>query len=453
MKRGAAQKTRQRVGKNCPMLCLIVVAAVLAASMSAAQAANLAAVYAMARANDTQYAAAVQTAAAGREKSVQARALMLPTVGLTGNARHNNDLSSAYDGSAKYQSGNVTFSASQPLLRRANTVSYEQGELQAQLADKQLKLAEEDLLARVSRGYFEVLQAQDALATVGAQKEAFGQQTAQTKRSVEVGLAPITDFNEAQSRYDLTMAQEIAARNDLELKRRKLEKVIGGELPRLATLDPSTNIDVLPEAQLQSLVGAAAQSATQVAIGTTSEQIARLEVTKQDAGHFPTVDLVASASRNRNANYGALGGQQTRNASIGIDFSVPLYQGGAISSRAREALANLGRTESELENARRQATLDARQGLLGVQSGIALNKALRQAVASGETQVRSTRRGLEVGVRTRVDVLNAEQQLYTTLRDLSAARYQTLISGLQLKAAAGALTEQDLRALDALLKE
>lgn len=432
---------------------LIIAAVVLAAAMPAAQAANLAAIYELARAHDAQYAAAVQTAAAGREKSVQGRALMLPTIGLTGNARHNNDLSSAYDGSAKYQSGNITFSASQPLLRRANMVSYEQGELQAQLADQQLKLAEEDLLARVSRGYFEVLQAQDALATVGAQKEAFGQQLAQAKRSVEVGLAPITDFNEAQSRYDLTMAQEIAARNDLELKRRKLEKVIGSELPRLATLDAGTNIDVLPATQLQSLFGAAAENATQVAIGITSAKIAQLEVAKQDAGHLPTVDLVASASRNRNVDYGAFGGQQTRNASIGIDVSVPIYQGGAISSRAREALANLGRTESELENARGQAKLDARQGLLGVQSGIALNQALRQAVTSGETQVRSTRRGLEVGVRTRVDVLNAEQQLYTTLRDLSAARYQTLISGLQLKAAAGALTEQDLRALDALLTE
>jgi outer membrane protein len=453
MKLATIHPTLQPMQQARPVRRLLIAALTLAAVMPAAQAANLAAIYSLARANDAQYAAAVQTALAGREKSVQGRALMLPTVGITGTMRRNSETSSAYDGTAQYESGNATVTASQPLLRRANMVSYEQGELQAKLADQQLKLAEEDLLARVSRGYFEVLQAQDALATVGAQKEAFAQQLAQAKRSVEVGLAPITDFNEAQSRYDLTLAQEIAARNDLELKRRKLEKVIGSELPPLATLDANTNIDVLPQTQLQSLFGAAAQSATQVAIGITSEQIARLEVAKQDAGHLPTVDLVASASKNRNANYGALGGQQTRNASIGIEVAVPIYQGGAIDSRAREALANLGRTQSELENARRQANLDARQGLLGVQSGIALNQALRQAVASGETQVRSTRRGLEVGVRTRVDVLNAEQQLYTTLRDLSAARYQTLISGLQLKAASGALTEQDLMALDALLKE
>ena len=435
------------------MRYLFIAAAVVAAlvALPAATAANLSAIHELARANDAQYAAAVHAAAAGREKRVQGRALLLPTLGVTGNARENHDESSAYTGSRSYTSGNATLTATQPLLRRANVATYEQGKLQAQLAEQQLKLAEQDLLFRVSRGYFEVLQAQDALATVGAQKEAFATQLAQAKRSFEVGLAPVTEVNEAQSRYDLTVAQEIAARNDLEFKRRALEKAIGRELPTLAALDAAVNIDILSAAQLQTLFGAAPQSALQVGIGVTTESIARFEVARQDAGHSPTIDLVASLARNHNANFGALGGQQTRPSSIGIEVALPLYQGGAISSRAREALANLGRAHSELENARRQATLDARQALLGVQSGIALNQALRQAVSSAEAQVRSTRLGLEIGVRTRVDVLNAEQQLYTTLRDLSAARYQALISGLQLKAAAGALSEQDLKSLDALL--
>ena len=432
-----------------------VAAVALAAllSMPPARAADLGAIYALARANDAQYAAAVQTAAAGREKSAQGRALLLPTIGLTANVRRNHDYSSAYTGAANYESGAVTLSASQPLLRRANNASYEQGELQALLADQQLRLAEQDLLVRVSRGYFEVLQAQDALGTIGAQKEAFATQLAQAKRSFEVGLAPVTDVNEAQSRYDLTLAQEIAAANELEVKRRTLEKAIGAELPRLAALDPTVNIAVLTPEQLQTLFGAAPQSGLQVVLGATAEQIARFEVAKQDAGHYPTVDLVGTLAKNHNINFSALGGQQTRTASLGIEVALPIYQGGAISSRAREALANLGRAQSELENSRRQAVLDARQALLGVQSGLALNQALSQAVVSGETQVRSTRRGLEVGVRTRVDVLNAEQQLFTTRRDLSAARYQTLISGLQLKASAGVLTEQDLQALNALLKE
>lgn len=436
------------------MRYLPIGAAVFAAlvATSAATAANLSAIHELARANDAQYAIAVQTAAAGREKSAQGRALLLPTVGITGNARENSDESTAYTGNRSYTSSNATLTANQPLLRLANVATYEQGELQAQLADQQLKLAEQDLLVRVSRGYFEVLQAQDALATLGAQKGAFATQLAQAKRGLEVGLAPVTDVNEAQSRHDLTVAQEIAARNDLEFKRRTLEKAIGRELPPLATLDAGVNIDILSAAQLQALYDAASQSALQVGIGVTAEQIARFEVDKQNAGHSPTLDLAASVGRNRNANFGIVGGQQTRTSSIGFEFALPLYQGGGISSRTREAVANLGRARSELENARRQATLDARQALLGVQSGIALNQALRQAVSSGEAQVRSTRLGLDVGVRTRVDLLNSEQQLYTTLRDLSAARYQALISGLQLKAAAGALSEQDLKSLDALLR-
>jgi outer membrane protein len=431
----------------------LALAAALAGASTAAPAANLSEVYALARSNDAVYAIAVQTAAAGREKSPQGRALLRPTIGVSGSARANLDHSSAFVDSASYGTGSISLNASQPLSRPANYIAYQQGELQARLADQQLQLADQELLVRVSRGYFDVLQAQDALATIGAQKEAFASQMSQAKRSFDVGLAPITDVNEAQSRYDLTVAQEIALRNDLEVKRRTLEKAIGGELPPLATLDASVNIDILPAERVQSLFGAASASALQVAIGVTASDIADLEVKRQYAAHAPTIDLVAVMAKNRNANYGALGGQQTRTSSIGIEVALPLYQGGGIDSRVREATANLGRAHSELDNARRQATLDARQALLGVQSGIALNQALTQAVTSGETQVRSTRRGLEVGVRTRVDVLNAEQQLYTTRRDLSAARYQALISGLQLKAAAGVLTETDLRGLDGLLKE
>jgi outer membrane protein len=161
---------------------------------------------------------------------------------------------------------------------------------------------------------------------------------------------------------------------------------------------------------------------------------------------------VAAAARNTNTNVGVFSGETIHPKSIGIEVNIPIYQGGVVSSRTREAAANLGRAQSELDELRRQAALDARQAMLGVQSGAALTRALEQAVSSSETQVRATRRGFEVGVRTRIDVLNAEQQLFTTQRDLSAARYQTLVALLQLRAAAGVLTEEDLRSLDRLLK-
>jgi outer membrane protein len=434
------------------MLATMLLTALIAAAP--ASAANLQAIYALALANDAQYAAAVAAAAAGREKGAQGRALLRPTVGISASARRNNDSSSAYEGNANYRSGSASLTLTQPLLRQANVAGHEHGELQALLAEQQLKLAEQDLLLRVSRGYFDVLQARDALLTLGAQREAFASQLAQAKRGLDVGVARVTDLNEAQSRFDLAVAQEIAARNEVEVKRRVLERVIGRALPPLATLASDATTDVLSAQQLAELVTAAPQNSLQVASNATAVQIASLELTRQEAGHIPTVDLVAAAGSSRNANFTTTaGGQQLHTASLGIEVAIPLYQGGAISSRAREAAAGLSRAQSELENARRQATFDANQAMLGVQSGNALNLALIQALKSSETQVRSTQRGLEVGVRTRVDVLNAEQQLFTTRRDLAAARYQTLVSGLQLKAAAGMLSEQDLKKLDALLRE
>ena len=428
----------------------------LCGALGSATAANLGAVYEMARGADALYAAQVAAAAAGREKSPQGRALLLPSINATGNTTSNHDYSSSYPGAADYPSRAWALSLTQPLLRVANIKAYEQGELQALLADQQLKLAEQDLLLRISKGYFDVLLAQDVLASVGAQKEAFAQQLAQARRGLEVGVSPITDVNEAQSRYDLTLAQEIAARNDLEVKRRILEKAIARELPPLARLDPVASIDILPADLQGALATRATNDALQVAIGITAEEVAQREVERQQAGHYPTLDLVASTGENRNVNYSGLGGGQginTRTSMVGVNLSIPIYQGGAVSSRTREAAANLDRAQQELLNARRQAQLDAREALLGVQSGSALHQALRQALSSSETQVRSTRRGLEVGTRTRVDVLNAEQQLYATKKDLAASRYETLMAGLKLKAAAGVLTEQDLRALDQLLKE
>jgi outer membrane protein len=187
-------------------------------------------------------------------------------------------------------------------------------------------------------------------------------------------------------------------------------------------------------------------------MGITAEQIAQKEIKRQEAAQMPGIDLVASYNQNKNSNTSTTGVQSKLNqAYAGFEISLPLYTGGAAQSRVREAQANLERAQQELLNARRQARLDSRQAYLGVQSGSALHQALRQALQSSETQLRSTRRGFEVGVRTRVDVLNAEQQLYATKKDLATSRYQTLVAALQLKAAAGALTEQDLRALDRLL--
>jgi len=441
--------------QHCPDLVRPLRLALLLALTGATtlvSAATLGEILDQARRSDPIYAAAVAAKAAGREKQVQGRAGLLPTVNLSGNIRENQDQGQSAGGTRSYQSGAVALTLNQPLFRRANVVANEQGELQAMLAQLQLRAAEQDLLLRVSRGYFEVLQAQDALQSLGAQKDAFAQQLAQAKRSFEVGVAPVTDVSEAQARHDLTVAQEITARNELELKRRALERLIDRELPPLALLDDAATLELMTSRAMADLAERAPQQSAQVAIAQALADVAQRELARQDSGHLPTADLVASVSEIRNANYGSLGANSLRQASVGIEVTLPLYQGGAVSSRVREAAANLERARQDLENARRQARQEARQAMLSAVNGGALQKALREALASSETQARATRRGLEVGMRTRVDVLNAEQQVHATRRDLSAARYQTILASLQLKAAAGVLGEADVRGLDRLLK-
>jgi len=415
--------------------------------------ANLSAIYQLARDNDAIYASALDAYKAGLEKLPQGKALLLPTLGLSANLNHTDTESNLAGYSNSADPYGYGLSLTQPIYRKQNLETYEQAKLQVLQAEQTLKVSEQDLHLRVAKAYFDILQAQDVLTTVRAQKQAYAEQLAQARKTFEVGAATITDTDEAKARYDLTVAQEIAALNDIEVKRRTLEKIINREAPPLALLDEKARLPLPQPNDMDAWVKRAESDSLAVALGQTSQEIARREVDKQKGGHLPTLDLVANYNDNRNQAMATQSSVNTKTGSIGLALALPLYQGGAISSRVREASANLEKARFDLETARRQAALDTRQAYLGVISGNAQAQALEQALVSTETQLRSTKLGLEVGVRTRVDVLNAEQQVYSTRKDLAAARYQALIAGLTLKAAAGALTEADLKALDGLLRE
>jgi len=410
---------------------------------SAAMGANLSEIYQLARANDAEFSSARAAYTAGLEKLPQGRALLRPSVNLTGNLRENDS-----DSSGLFSSHQYGLSLSQPIYRKQNLETYEQAKLLVLQAEQTLKVAEQSLQLRVAQAYFAVLQAQDVLATAQSQKQAFSEQLAQARKSFEVGASTITDTHEAQARFDLTTAQEIAAQNDLEVKRRALEQIIASETPELARLSEAASLSLPEPNNMDAWVKQAESDSLFVALGKTAQENARREVGKQKGGHLPTLDLSAGYGGGRNVPTTG----NTNSGYIGLDFALPIYQGGATASRVREAVALLEKSRHDLDSARRQARLDARQSFLGVLSGVAQVKALEQALVSSEAQLKSTKLGLEVGVRTRVDVLNAQQQLFTTKRDLAAARYQTLLAGLQLKAAAGSLNEEDLKAVDALLK-
>jgi len=415
--------------------------------------ANLGEIYKLARSNDAKLAAARETYRAGQEKLPQGRAGLLPNLSLS--ASYFDNRSDASPGvTTNTEPYGYRLLLVQPLYRKQNLEAYEQSRVQILLSEQQLRLAEQELLLRSAMAYFDVLQAEDNLATAQAQKAAFAEQLAQAKKSFEVGAATITDTHEAQARFDLTTAQEIAALNDLEIKRRALEKIIGQETPALARLAKGARMPQPEPASMDAWVKQAEEESLGVASLRSGLELARREVRRQRGGYLPSLDLQASYADNRNTSATLAGANiDTTTTQIGVVLAWNLFEGGATAARVREAVANQEKARYDLEDARRQSRLDARQGFLGVMSGDAQVRALEQALVSSEAQLRSTRLGLEVGVRTRVDLLNAQQQYFTTQRDLSAARYRTLLAGLQLRAAAGILGETDLRAVDALLRE
>jgi outer membrane protein len=413
-----------------------------------AQATDLLEILHAAQLNDPVFAAARATQRAGEEKLSQGRSLLMPSISLNANTSSNDQTVkymgfplSALSGNYRYNSNGYGVSLVQPLFRQQNWMAYSESELQAAQAEIQLKIAEQDLILRVAQAYFDVLIAQDSVQLVEAQKTAISEQLEQAKRNFEVGSATITDTLEAQARYDLTGAQEIAAKNDLEVKLSALQQLINAMPNNLKTLGKEFSLETPQPASIEKWVETAQLNNLQLAIARASAEIADKEVSRNREGHYPTVDLVANYSNN---NMGGSMASDTTNKSIGVQFNMALFQGGAVNSKWREAEANRERARQELESARRNVTQQARQAYLGVVSGVAQVKALQQALASSESVLEASKLGQQVGVRTNLDVLNAQQQLFSTRRDLYQAQYNYLLSQLRLKQTVGSLSEEDL---------
>jgi outer membrane protein len=420
-----------------------------------AQGADLMAVYRDAIAYDAQYASARAALEAGREKLPQGRTGLLPTIGLAANTTWNEvDTTRRVNGApatnTQYNSNGWIVSLSQPLFRWQNWVAYTQSELAVAQAEAQFGLAKQELIVRSAQAYFDVLLAQDTLATAKAQKVAIAEQLESAKRNFEVGTATITDTHEAQARYDLTYAQEIAADNDLTVKRQVLRSVIGKEPEGLKNLKPGAQLARPQPDDINKWVEMAESASASVQIYQALYEIAVREIEKQRAGHYPTLDLVATNGRS-GAGSSATGGYDSKSSTIGLQLAIPIFAGGGVVSKDREASALKEKAGADLENARRTAALNARQAYLGVNSGLAQVKAYEAALTSSQSALDSNKLGYEVGVRINIDVLNAQSQLFDTRQKLAKARLDTLGALLKLKAAAGSLGEDDVAAINALL--
>src|SRR5574343_860754 len=417
-------------------------------------AADLMQVYRDAQSNDPTFAVARATLEAGQEKQPQARAGLLPSLTLSGNTVWNENELSTHGGATfakpNYNSNGYQLTLSQPLFRWQNWIAYDQSKMQVAQAEANFGLARQDLILRVAQAYFDVLYAQESVAAVKANKQAIAQQLELAKKSFEVGTATITDTHEAQARFDLANAQEIAAESDLEVRQRALQAIVGQEPGALAQLRKTAELTQPQPSNMNEWVSAAETGSLNVQVQQYNATIAAREVDKQRAGHYPTLDAVA--------NYGyaksytpAFGSYDTDFQNVGIQLNIPLFQGGLTSSRQREASANRAAAESGLDGAKRSAALGARQYYLGVVNGLAQVKALKAALVSSQSALESNKLVYEVGVRINIDVLNAENQVYVTRRDLAKATFDTLLSQLRLKAATGALSDDDVAQINALL--
>ncbi|MBS3998571.1 MAG: TolC family outer membrane protein [Hydrogenophaga sp.] len=435
-------------------LTQLAVGALLALAGSA-QAQSLIEVFEAARGFDATILSARSQFDASVARAAQARAGILPQAGLSGAAnwarRDSSPSAPQLEGTSNSQ--NVALAASQPLYRPANQIANEQALLSVDVAKAQLAAAEQDLIVRTTQAYFDVLAAQDTLAFVRAQKSAVSEQLAAAKRNFEVGTSTVTDSREAQARFDLVLAQEIAAENDLLVRRLVLDQLVGRNVTPRPLAAPVALPAVVP-ADPEAWVARAEAGHPTLVQATRALEIAQLETRKAEAGHKPTVDLVGQyqLARGPSPSPAAVPGYvRTNTGSVGVQFNMPLFAGYAIQNRVRETLALEDRARTDLEGARRGINQATRSAYFGVLSGQGQVKALEAAEASSQSALEANQLGYQVGVRINIDVLNAQSQLFQTKRDLAVARYNVLLGSLRLKQASGQLTPADLQPVDALL--
>ena len=429
---------------------------------SAVRAQSLAELYDAARGYDATYLGVKAQTESARYRAEQAYALRRPGVSLdVGSTRSNSDTPYLTNLSSHQTDTRATLKAQQNLFNRPNDLQIAQAERGVQVAEAQLRAAEQDLIVRVAQAYFDVLAAQDTLLSAQTNKTAITEQLASAKRNFEVGTATITDTREAQARFDLATAQEIAADNDLRTKRAFLAQLVGRPavepkpLAQPAVLPPVTD-------SAEQWVNASEGNSPAVEQARLGYEVAKLETEKARAGHLPTVALTGSYAR----NHASITGEQLgltgsavgfdtsgdgKTSSIGVTLSVPLFAGYSIQNRVKETLSLEEKAREDLENARRTVAQGTRAAFFGVQSGEARVKALEAAEASSQLALEATQLGYKVGVRVNLDVLNAQTQLYNTRTDLAKGRYDVIVGNLKLRQATGQLRPEDVNAANTLL--
>ncbi len=421
--------------------------AALLLGATSSHAEDLLEIYRLAQESDPQLRAAEAGNQAAQQVRAQSRAALLPQLNFGADyTHHESDIQASTIGSTgttDYDSNSYTLNLRQSIYHHDYYVQLKQADARIAQANAEYEGARQGLILRAAEAYFNLLGAQDSLATAEATKRAISQQLRQTQQRFEVGLSAITDVHEAQAAYDIAVAAELAAKSQVDNARENLREIIGRDPVALAVLKEELPLLVPEPADINQWVETAQQQNLSLLATEAAARAAREEMNRRQAGHYPTLDLVANHSYSDTMDSPTFGTEQT-DTTIGIQLNVPIYSGGLTTAQTREARALYTQAQEALEQQRRATVRESRNAFLGVTTGISQVQARKQALASAQTALEATQAGFEVGTRTIVDVLDAQRVRYTAQSDYLRARYDYLLATLRLKQAAGSLNETDI---------
>ncbi|CAG0996195.1 Outer membrane protein TolC [Methylophilaceae bacterium] len=435
---------------------VIMMAALLASASAAATAAtdNLVSLYQKALQYDAQYRSAVANTEADREEINKAKSLFLPKVQLAANMgrgvtdRTAQTMAGPVETNYDYTIRNYALSVKQPLFNKESMASYRGTQAVVKGREALLQRESSVLISRVASTYFEILYAQERVAVIGNKINAVQQQLDQAQRRYSHGEGTITEINEAQANLDLAKAELIEANNSLSIFKQALSDMTGQPVDEIAALNPDQLPTSMPETDsLEDWLRDALDNNPDIAAARHALEAAQHDVERKRAGHYPTLDLVGVRSYSENDNNNTIG-LRFDTTTVAVQFNLPLYAGGYASANTRQAQDRVQAAEEQLNLKTRDTGASIRKYFNRIQSGLLSIQAYEQAVKSGEIALSGTEKGFAAGLRTNIEVLNAQQRLYSSRLDLSKARYMLVNDIVNIKQVAGMLDEAQLRSLN-----
>lgn len=415
-------------------------------------AADLMETYRQALASDPQLKAADASRQANQEAKPQARALLLPSLSSSAEQDRNFSVDSNPGGSNRsFTTHSYGVNLTQPLFRQENLVQQRQADVTVKQADVDYLTVQQALILRVAESYFGVLSALDTLTFTTAAKNAFARQLDQANQRFQVGLATITDVYDAQARFDLAVADEVSARRVLDDSIEGLRQLTGQYPEQLYELNEKAPFNPPQPAQVDAWINKALANNPQLQSAALGVENAKENVNLQKAGHYPSLDLKAGYFDTNTA--GSISGiVNTKGSSVGVELNIPIYQGGAVNSRTREAAFRHEAAKQNLEDQQRQVVRRVRDTFQGVLTDIKRIKAYDQARVSNKSALEANQAGFEVGTRTIIDVLDATRDLYQAQRNYSVSRYDYILDYLRLLQTTGEISEQGLERVNRWLQ-